>query len=64
MLFTETMLTDMEQMPSVKLGDYTLQFELGTPSPEILKVAKDELRETPEIQRKAIDELRELLSSK
>ncbi|KAF7992241.1 hypothetical protein HCN44_001566 [Aphidius gifuensis] len=56
------MLTDMEQMPSVKLGDYTLQFELGTPSPEMLKVAKDELRETPEIQRKAIDELRELLS--
>ncbi|XP_044009559.1 alpha-tocopherol transfer protein-like isoform X1 [Aphidius gifuensis] len=58
----KTMLTDMEQMPSVKLGDYTLQFELGTPSPEMLKVAKDELRETPEIQRKAIDELRELLS--
>lgn len=56
------MLTDMEQMPSLKLGDFTLEFELGEPSPEILKVAKDELRETPEIQKKAVAELKELLS--
>lgn len=58
------MLTDMEQMPSLKLGDFVLQFELGAPTPEIQEVAKKELRETPEIQKKAVEELRELLKSK
>ncbi|XP_034941463.1 alpha-tocopherol transfer protein-like isoform X2 [Chelonus insularis] len=55
------MLTDMEDMPSVKLGDYILQFEMGPPPPEIQEVATKELRETPERQKKAVEELRELL---
>ncbi|XP_034941462.1 alpha-tocopherol transfer protein-like isoform X1 [Chelonus insularis] len=57
----KTMLTDMEDMPSVKLGDYILQFEMGPPPPEIQEVATKELRETPERQKKAVEELRELL---
>ncbi|XP_057329536.1 alpha-tocopherol transfer protein-like [Microplitis mediator] len=61
LIVEKTMLTDMEQMPSLKLGDFVLQFELGPPAPEIQEVAKKELRETPEIQRKAVEELKELL---
>lgn len=57
------MLTDLEQMPSLKLGDFTLQLELNAPSPEIAEVAENQLRETPEIQRKAVADLRELLLS-
>ncbi|KAK0077278.1 hypothetical protein PV326_010165 [Microctonus aethiopoides] len=51
----------MEVMPSLKLGEFTLQFELGPPSPELQELARKELRETPEIQRQAIADLRELL---
>lgn len=56
-----TFLTEMEQLPFLKLGDFTLEFELGPPSAELQEVAKKELRETPEIQKQAIADLRELL---
>lgn len=58
------MLTNMEVMPSLKLGEFILQFELGPPSPELQELARKQLRETPEIQRQAIADLRELLKSK
>ncbi|XP_015127409.1 alpha-tocopherol transfer protein-like isoform X2 [Diachasma alloeum] len=57
----ETMLTDMDQLPSIQLGDFVLQFELGPPSTEMQEVARKELRESPDLQRQAVAELRELL---
>ncbi|XP_003427228.1 clavesin-2 isoform X2 [Nasonia vitripennis] len=59
----KTMLTDMDQLPSIKLGDFTLEFELGNPSVEIQEVAKKELRETPDIVKQGVTELRELLKA-
>ncbi|XP_066589164.1 alpha-tocopherol transfer protein-like isoform X2 [Prorops nasuta] len=56
-----TMLTDIEPLPYIKLGDYTLQFEMGTPSAELQEVAKRELRESPENQQEGIRRLKELL---
>lgn len=58
------MMTDMDVLPSIKLGDFTLEFELGPPSAELLEVAKTQLRETPERQKEAVAELRRLLNGK
>lgn len=58
------MLTNWDNMPSLKLGDYTLEFEISPPGPELQEVAKKELRETPEIQNESIAQLRELLKGK
>lgn len=55
------MLTDWEQLPYIKLGDFTLELELGPTPPEIEEVARKELRETPERQKEAMAQLRELL---
>ena len=55
------MLSDIEELPSVQLGDYTLRFELEDLTPFGKEVARDELRETPELKASAIEELRELL---
>ncbi|KAJ8684227.1 hypothetical protein QAD02_020019 [Eretmocerus hayati] len=57
------MLTNMEVMPRLKLGDFTLEFELGPPSAEVQEMARKELRETPEVQKKAVADLRELLKA-
>ncbi|CAK9799188.1 Alpha-tocopherol transfer protein-like [Anthophora quadrimaculata] len=57
------MLTDWEVLPSIKLGDFTLEIELGAPSPELQEVAKKELRETPERQKEALAQLKELLKA-
>ncbi|XP_029035448.1 alpha-tocopherol transfer protein-like isoform X1 [Osmia bicornis bicornis] len=59
----QTMLTDCEKLPSLKLGDFTLEFELGPPSAELQEVAKKELRETPELQKEAIAQFKELLKA-
>lgn len=56
-----TMLSDMEEMPTVLLGDYVLQMELEELKPEVQEIARRELRETPDVKREAIKELRELL---
>lgn len=55
------MLSDLTEVPSIKIGDYTLQFELGPANPELQEVAKKELRESPEIQKQSIARLQELL---
>ncbi|XP_025831179.1 alpha-tocopherol transfer protein-like isoform X3 [Agrilus planipennis] len=55
------MLTDMERLPSLQLGNFTLEFELGDLSPEMQEVARKELRENPDLKREAVEELRELL---
>lgn len=51
-------------MPSIKLGDFVLEFELGPPSAEIQEVANRELRESPELQKEAMSRLQELLRGK
>lgn len=48
-------------MPTIKLGEYTLQMELEDLKPEVQEIAKKELRETPDVKRDAIVELRDLL---
>ncbi|XP_012252210.2 alpha-tocopherol transfer protein-like isoform X1 [Athalia rosae] len=58
-----TMMTDMEVLPSLKLGDFTLELELTPPSAQISEIAKNELRETPERQKEAVARLRELLEA-
>ncbi|XP_058795625.1 alpha-tocopherol transfer protein-like isoform X2 [Phymastichus coffea] len=58
-----TMLTEMDQLPSLKLGDLTLEFELWEPNAEIQEVARKELRETPEVQKQAVQDLKNLLKA-
>lgn len=56
------MLTDIDKLPAVQLGDFLLQIELDEPKESVLEIARKELRETPEIVQPAVDELRRLLS--
>ncbi|XP_018569353.1 clavesin-1 isoform X1 [Anoplophora glabripennis] len=55
------MLSDMEEMPTIKLGDYVLQMELEELKPEVQEIARKELRETPDVKREAVIELRDIL---
>ncbi|XP_018569356.1 clavesin-1 isoform X4 [Anoplophora glabripennis] len=57
----DTMLSDMEEMPTIKLGDYVLQMELEELKPEVQEIARKELRETPDVKREAVIELRDIL---
>lgn len=57
------MLTVIEKLPSIDFNGFTLEVELGPPSPEIQEVAKRELRETPELQKESVERLRELLKA-
>lgn len=59
---SEHMLTDIEKLPAVQLGDFLLQIELDEPGESVFNIAKKELRETPEIVQPAVDELRRLLA--
>lgn len=59
-----TLLSDLEELPSVKLGDFILEFELEELSPEMKEVARKELRETPDVARDAVVALRDLLKGK
>lgn len=55
------MLSELDSLPSVQLGDYTLRFELEDLTPFGREIAEKELRETDEIKKYAVEELRELL---
>lgn len=55
------MLSDMEELPAIKVGDEVIRFEMDPLSQWAKDIATTELRETPEIKAKAIEELRELL---
>lgn len=56
-----TMLSDLPEIPSVKLGDFDLTFELDALPEHGRKIAEKELRETPEVKQKAIEDLKKLL---
>ncbi|XP_073942087.1 alpha-tocopherol transfer protein-like [Choristoneura fumiferana] len=57
------MLTDVDKLPAVQLGDFVLQIELDDPSEAVREIARRELRETPEVTEPAITELRRLLAA-
>lgn len=61
-IFLGILLSDLTELPSMKIGDYTLQFELGPVSAEIQEVARKELRESPELQKESMERLKELLT--
>ncbi|XP_070499190.1 alpha-tocopherol transfer protein-like isoform X2 [Chironomus tepperi] len=56
------MLSEIDALPSVQLGDYVLKFELDDLTPFSQDIAFKELRETPENRENGIRELRNLLS--
>lgn len=58
------MLSDVDEIPAIQLGDYTLRFELEDLNDEVRAVAEKELRETPERKACAIEELRTLLKGR
>lgn len=55
------MLSELDALPSVQLGDYTLRFELEDLTPFGHEVAINELRESDEIKQQAVVELRDML---
>lgn len=60
----EALLSDLEELPSLKIGDFILHIELDELTPEVKEIARKELRETPEVSKEAIAELRDLLRGK
>ncbi|XP_069698213.1 clavesin-1 isoform X2 [Periplaneta americana] len=57
----EALLSDLEEIPAIKVGDFVLQIELKELSPELKEVARKEIRETPEVVKEAVATLRDLL---
>lgn len=55
------MLSDLESLPSIQLGDFVLRFELEDLTPTGKETAARELRECPENRENGIKELRKLL---
>lgn len=55
------MLSELESLPSIQLGEFTLRFELDELTPFGEEVASRELRENPENRENGIKELRKLL---
>lgn len=55
------MLSDVDEIPAIQLGDMTLRFELEDLDDVGMEVAERELRETPERKASAVEELRNLL---
>lgn len=55
------MLTELDKLPGVQLGDFLLQFELDEPRDSVREIARTQLRETPDVVKPAMEELRRLL---
>lgn len=55
------MLSELEALPSIQLGDFTLRLELEDLTDFGKEVAVTELRENPENRENGIKELRKLL---
>ena len=55
------MLSDLEALPSIQIGDFVLRFELEDLTPTGKEIAARELRESPENRENGIKELRKLL---
>lgn len=55
------MLSELDALPSIQIGDFVLRFELDELAPTGKEIAEKELRETPENRENGIKELRKLL---
>lgn len=55
------MLSELDALPSIQLGDFVLRFELDELTDFGKEVAKRELRESPENRENGVKELRKLL---
>lgn len=55
------MLSELDALPQIQLGDYLLRFELEDLTEFGRDVAVKELRETEEVKKEAVEELREML---
>lgn len=55
------MLSELDELPSITMGDFVLRIELDELSPFTEEVAARELRESPENRDNGIRELRQLL---
>lgn len=55
------MLSELDALPSIQLGEFTLRFELDELTPTGQETALRELRETPENRENGIKQLRNLL---
>lgn len=60
----EALLSDLEEIPSLKIGEYVFNLEVSDMTPEVKEIARKELRETPEVRKEAIIALRDLLRGK
>lgn len=60
---SEIFLSNLKELPSLTVGDFTIRLETEDPSPELKEIARKELRETPEVVEAAKQELRELLKA-
>lgn len=59
--FKDALMSDLSEVPSLKLGDYVLQLEMEDLKPEVQEIARKELRETPDVKKEAIAAFRDLL---
>lgn len=54
-------LSDIEEIPTVQIGDHILRLEVDEVRPEVKEIARKELRENPDIVRESIATLKDLL---
>lgn len=57
----DLLLSDIDELPTVPLGEYILRLEVDEVRPELKDIARRELRENPDIVRESIKALKDLL---
>lgn len=57
----DLLLSDIEELPTVQLGEHLLRLEVDEIRPEVKEIARKELRENPDIVRESIETLKDLL---
>jgi len=60
----EALLSDLEEIPTLKAGEHIFQLEINDLTPEVKEIARKELRETPEVLKETTVVLRDLLRGK
>lgn len=60
----ESLLSDLEEIPCLKVGEHVFYLEVNDMTPEVKELARKELRETPEVCKEAVIVLRDLLRGK
>ncbi|GLG96076.1 CTD2 [Gryllus bimaculatus] len=57
----DLMLGGTKKLPSLEMKGIIVNLEVDPPSPEVMEIARKELRETPDLARESMEELRNLL---